>query len=167
MKLELLEDLYAREISEALFAEKRTLQVMPRFLEAVRNDDLRELFERHQKETQQQVSDLEGLTKSFEDIGSQQQGIVINALLAEAELVLKADAEPDIKEAAMIFAAQKIEGNEITCYGGLESMAKTLGRENDAKVLARILAQEKKMSQGLFAVAEEISMEAIESEETA
>ena len=162
MKLELVEDLYVRELNEALVAEKRTLQVMPKFRKAARNEDLRELVDRHKKETEQQISELERLIKQYPP--SEAHGTVIDALLADAEAVLKIEAEPDILEAAFIFAAQKIEGHEIACYAGLESMAKLLGHQRDAAILTKILNQEQAMSEGLFGVAEDIGIEALDAE---
>jgi ferritin-like metal-binding protein YciE len=164
MKLELVEDLYAQELAEALLAEKKTLQIMPRFLQAARSEDLKFLIERHTRETEQQVKDLEKIVQKF-DASPEKKGMVITALLNEMETTLKMQAEPDLLEAAIIFGAQKIEHNEIACYAGLQTMAKLLSLEQDAQILERILQQEKKMSEGLFAMAEEVEMEALESEE--
>lgn len=164
MKLELVEDLYARELAEALFAEKKVLQLMPKFIPVARNEDLQHLVEQHTKETEQQIKELENLSQKFSAATSETKGKVASALISEVKAVLKSEAEPDILEAALIFAAQKIEHNEIACYSSLQTMAKLLTLEEDARVLGRILDQEKKMSEGLFALAEAIEIEAIEAE---
>ena len=54
----------------------------------------------------------------------------------------------------MLLSAQKVEHYEISAYGGLATLAKTLGRDDSAEILAETLAEEKETDEILTAIAE-------------
>lgn len=67
------------------------------------------------------------------------------------------------RDVALILASQKIEHYEIATYGGLTQLAKTLGKDEVAEILAQILTEEKDADQKLTAIAEDnINYEASE-----
>jgi len=51
-------------------------------------------------------------------------------------------------------AAQKVEHYEIATYGGLVQLARTIGNEGAAKILATTLEEEKETDRGLSEIAE-------------
>jgi ferritin-like metal-binding protein YciE len=63
-------------------------------------------------------------------------------------------------------ACQKVEHYEIATYGGLVTLAKTIGRDDVAEILAQTLAEEKETDELLTSIAENsTNMEASEEEE--
>ena len=58
------------------------------------------------------------------------------------------------RDAAIIMAAQKVEHYEIATYGGLVQLAKTIGRDEVADILAQTLEEEKEADQLLSEIAE-------------
>ena len=66
----------------------------------------------------------------------------------------------------MILAGQKVEHYEISTYGGLAQLARTIGRDDVAEILAETLADEKEADELLTNVAENgINYEAAEEGE--
>jgi hypothetical protein len=84
----------------------------------------------------------------------------MEGLLKESEEVLKEDMDPEVKDAAIIAACQKIEHYEIAGYGTVKTYAHLLGDHQAASVLEKILNQEKEADQKLTFVSEEINVEA-------
>jgi ferritin-like metal-binding protein YciE len=62
----------------------------------------------------------------------------------------------------LILAAQKVEHYEISTYGGLTQLAKTLGRDDIAELLYATLQEEKATDEKLTTVAEKnVNYEAV------
>jgi len=58
------------------------------------------------------------------------------------------------RDVGLILAAQKVEHYEISTYGGLTQLAKTLGLNDVAKLLHTTLQEEKKADELLTGIAE-------------
>ena len=58
------------------------------------------------------------------------------------------------RDVALIIAAQKVEHYEIACYGSLITLAKTMGQNQVAKILAPTLQEEKATDIALTEIAE-------------
>ena len=66
----------------------------------------------------------------------------------------------------LILAGQKVEHYEISTYGGLTQLAKTLGHNDVADILYSTLTEEKEADQLLTTIAEEnVNYEAAEEAE--
>jgi ferritin-like metal-binding protein YciE len=164
MKMELMEDLYLHELRDLYDAEKQLLKTLPKMAQAIRSSDLRQGFENHAKETEEQIHRLE---KVFKRIGESPSGPKCEGmagLLAEGEKLLKEDAEPELLEAGLIAAAQKIEHYEIAGYGCVCTYAKLLGFNEDKELLGQTLQEEKSQDGKLTLLAESINLEAAAGE---
>jgi len=64
------------------------------------------------------------------------------------------DAGTVARDVALILAAQKVEHYEISTYGGLAQLAKTLGKQDIAAILAQTLAEEHEADTLLTSIAE-------------
>ena len=58
------------------------------------------------------------------------------------------------RDVALIVAAQKVEHYEIAGYGGLVTLAKVMGQDEVAEILADTLEEEKQTDQLLTQIAE-------------
>jgi ferritin-like metal-binding protein YciE len=75
---------------------------------------------------------------------------------------LEEDAEPAVKDAMMIAAAQKVEHYEIATYGTLCEWAKTLGYKNALNLLKQNMSDEEAADKKLTKLAKSINREALE-----
>ncbi|PPS58376.1 hypothetical protein CRX72_15815 [Pantoea sp. BRM17] len=67
-------------------------------------------------------------------------------LVEEAQELIDATEAGPVRDAGLIGAAQKVEHYEIATYGTLVAMAKKLGLDQAASLLAETLAEEKSLS---------------------
>jgi ferritin-like metal-binding protein YciE len=94
----------------------------------------------------------------FEMLGKKAQGKKCEAmegLIKESESIIS-DTKTGSKtrDVGLIMACQKVEHYEIASYGGLVQIAKTMGNNEIAEILALTLAEEKEADQILTDVAE-------------
>lgn len=153
-------------LKDIYYAEKQLLKTLPKLNKAATSPELKQVFQNHITVTQQQVSRLEQV---FELMGKKAQGKKCEAmegLIKESESIIEdTEAGTKTRDVGLIVAAQKVEHYEIATYGGLVQIAKTMGKNDIAEILAQTLAEEKEADQLLTDVAENnINMQAQQEE---
>ena len=81
----------------------------------------------------------------FDDLGKPARGkkcLGMEGLLAEGKEMMEEDMEPEVLDAALISAAQRVEHYEIAAYGTLRTYARQLGYDNHAQLLQQSLDEE-------------------------
>jgi len=87
-------------------------------------------------------------------------------VIEEGRKVMEEDAEPPVRDAALIAAAQKVEHYEIASYGCVCTYAEMLGYDQVHDLLGQNLDEEETTDQRLTALAESvINQEAEDVEE--
>jgi ferritin-like metal-binding protein YciE len=164
-KLTSLDDLFVHELRDIYDAEVQILVALPKMAEAAINPELKNAFEEHLKQTETHVKRLE---KVFKLLGVPARGTTCDGmagLLEEGRKVMKADAEPEVLDAALIGAAQKVEHYEIASYGCLCTYAEMLGYDQAHDLLGLTLDDEETTDQKLTELAEAvINPQAVEGE---
>ncbi len=77
----------------------------------------------------------------------------MQGLIKEGGEIIKEDAPPNVKDAALIGAAQRVEHYEMAGYGTARAFAEALGQQNVAKVLDQILREESAANEKLNMIA--------------
>ena len=144
MKLESLKDLYIEQLRDLYSAETQLVEALPKMAKAATHSELKRAFEAHLKQTKRQRADLE---KIILDLGAKPDGHTCKAMkgLVEegAELIEeKKNSDPEVLDAGLIAAAQRVEHYEIAGYGTVRTYAEMLGENEAAAVLDRIAHEE-------------------------
>jgi ferritin-like metal-binding protein YciE len=151
----MLQEFFVEELKDIYWAEKHLVKALPKMQKAATSEELATAFEDHLAVTEEQVSKLEQV---FELLGEKARGKKCDAmegLVSEGESIIEDTEEgSDTRDVALIIAAQKIEHYEIATYGGLTTLAKTLGNEDVANILGEILEEEKEADELLTQLAE-------------
>jgi ferritin-like metal-binding protein YciE len=84
----------------------------------------------------------------------------MEGLIKEGEEMIKKDGEPEVRDAAIISAAQRVEHYEMAGYGTVRTYARLLGHNNWAQLLQQTLDEEKEADSILNGLAERINLEA-------
>src|SRR5262249_28160509 len=104
------------------------------------------------------------LEQIFEELGFKARGKKCEAmegLVAEGKDIISEDAEPHVKDAGLIAAAQKVEHYEIAGYGSVRTWAEQLGHARAAELLQQTLHEEGETDKKLTQLAETINVEAV------
>lgn len=156
MHLDSMTDLLLHELSDLYSAEQQLIKALPKVAEAAFAPELKEALTFHLKQTQGQV---ERLDQVFKSLGAQPEKMTCKAmegLIAEAqELLDEADkADPNVLDAALIGAAQRVEHYEIAGYGTARTFARHLGAKEAVRLLQETLDEEGETDKKLTALAE-------------
>ena len=154
MKMESLKDLFVDELRDMLSAEKQIVSALPKMAKGANAPELKTAFEEYLAQSKGHV---ERLTQVFEAVGKSARSKHckgMEGLLEEGSELLEEDADPDVLDAALIAAAQKVEHYEISSYGTLRTYATLLGLNDAASLLQQTLDEEGATDKKLTALAE-------------
>jgi len=154
MTLDSLEALFIDQLKDLYSAENQLLKALPKMAKAATNPKLRQGFEKHAQQTQKQAERLEQIFKELDISGKGKKCVAMEGLIAEGKELMEEDAEPEVLDAGLIAAAQKVEHYEIASYGTARTYASVLGMDKAARLLQQTLEEEKETDQKLTELAE-------------
>ena len=154
MKMQTLHDLYLAELHDLYDAENQILKALPKMAEMASSAELRTAFQEHLEETRTHVGRLQEVFNMHgEKIkGDRCEGI--EGILKEGKDLMNVDAQPIVRDAALISAAQRVEHYEIAVYGCVRTYAQQLGFERAAHILQTTLQEEEQTDKRLTGIAE-------------
>jgi ferritin-like metal-binding protein YciE len=156
MKLKTLNDLFVDCVKDLYSAENQLLKALPKLAKKATTPELKQSFERHLAETEVQKERLDQISELLEISPKGKKCAAMEGLITEAEELIAEVKEPDVLDAALIGAAQKVEHYEIASYGTAATYAKLLNNPEVLKLLAATLEEEKKTDALLTELAEGI-----------
>jgi ferritin-like metal-binding protein YciE len=154
LKLDTVQDLFLAELRDLYEAEEQLVEALPKMAEAASSNELKDAFTHHLDETRKHVTRLNGVFKSLHEKSGGETCEAMKGLVKEGEQFIKAKGEPDVVDAGLIGAAQRVEHYEMAGYGTARTLANRLGFQDLAKVLETTLEEEKAADAKLTAVAE-------------
>jgi ferritin-like metal-binding protein YciE len=155
MQIRNLDDVFHDMLRDTYDAEKQLTKAIPKMMKAADSLDLKSALEQHLKETETQVARLEQV---FDELGMAHRGKKcdgMEGIIDEGSAMLKEDAAPEMRDALIIAAAQKVEHYEIATYGTLCRLASVLGHSRAKQILGQTLVEEKTADEKLTEVAEQ------------
>lgn len=165
-KLKNLDDLLVHELQDIYNAENQITKALPKMVKAAANEDLKAAFSEHLEQTEGQIVRLEQV---FKLLGVPVKGRKCDAMagiLEEGAKTMEEDAEPSVKDAALISAAQKVEHYEIASYGCVATYAESLGYDQVHQLLSATLTEEEQTDAKLSELAETVINPAAQQGET-
>ena len=154
MSLATLHDLMVHELKDLYSAERQLIQALPKMSKSASSDELRTAIDNHLSETEEQASRLEKILESFGESPRGQKCEGMEGLIEEGKSLLKEEADPDVMDAGIIVAAQKVEHYEIAAYGAMCEYARILGHTEALQLLEQTLEEEKNADKLLNDIAE-------------
>jgi ferritin-like metal-binding protein YciE len=148
------QDLFLNQIEDLYDAENRLTEALPKMAEAASSPQLRKAFENHLTETRGHVSRLEEIFRAMNIEPKREACQAMKGLIAEGEEMIKAKGDPEIKDAALIAAAQRVEHYEMSGYGTARSFANRLNLAQAVGLLQQTLQEERAADEKLSSIAE-------------
>lgn len=162
MKLESLRELFIEELQDLYSAEQQIIEAVPDMVEEASAPELKRALNEHLEQTRNQVRRLDQI---FDQLGNKvdredKTCKGMEGIIDDAKELLDSDAEPEVMDAGMISAAQRVEHYEIAGYGTVRTYAQLLGRKDWAQLLEQTLEEEKETDRKLNQLAGRINLEA-------
>ena len=153
MELETLQDLYIYELKDLYSAERQLVQALPKMVHAAHNAQLSAGIQKHLEQTKEHAARLEKILSSHKQStrGAKCKGMA--GIIAEGAEMIEEEADPEVKDAGLISAAQRVEHYEIAGYGTVRTYAELLGDKEGAKLLQTTLREEEETDKELTKVA--------------
>lgn len=141
MQLQTLQDLFEHELADLYDAETQLVAALPKMARAASNDELRKAFEHHLDETRDHVGRLEEIRGQIgSSITEQCDGM--RGLIKEGDEIVTGGGDSNVKDSALIAAAQRVEHYEIAAYGTARTLAGELDLGDAKDLLDQTLEEE-------------------------
>jgi ferritin-like metal-binding protein YciE len=138
------------------------VKALPKMAKAASNQELRQAFEEHLRQTSGHVTRLEQI---FEELGEKPSGkkcVAMEGLVKEGSELISQDYPEPVLDAGIIGAAQRVEHYEIAAYGTVRSFAEALGESEQASLLEETLHEEKEADEKLSQISQNVNPAAAE-----
>ncbi|MGA8035814.1 MAG: ferritin-like domain-containing protein [Candidatus Acidiferrales bacterium] len=157
---ETFRDLYIEQLRDIYNAEQQLIKALPKMAKASTSDELRGGFEEHLQQTRGHAQRLEQI---FQALGEKPTGMKCKAmegLVEEGGEAIDSDYEGEVKDAALIAAAQRVEHYEMAAYGTAKAFAELLGQSDAVSLLNETYGEEKETDEKLTQLSTTINSEA-------
>lgn len=160
MAVESLNELLVEQLRDLYDAENQLIKALPKMAEGANSEELREAIEAHLEQTKGHARRIETVFENLGEKAKAKKCKGMEGLIKEGSETLEEDMDPDVKDAAIIAAAQRVEHYEIAGYGTARTMANLLGEREAASLLEETLNEEKQADSKLTELAEDINVAA-------
>lgn len=154
MSLGSLKDLYLDELRDLYAAEMQMIRALPRLVDEARAPELRDLLSKHCEESRLHLERLQLIFTHWGQRVPSSTCAAIAGIVQEADERLTQLTTADVRDAAIIGIAQRIEHYEIAAYGCARTYARRLSRSDDARLLQETLDEEGRADHRLTEIAE-------------
>ena len=144
MQIKSVEDIFIHLLSDTYSAEKQLTKALSKLSRSAYSDKLTAAFQSHLDETHGQIERIDQVVDSEDGLKLKRiKCAAMEGLIEEANEVIESTNKYEVRDAALIAAAQKVEHYEIASYGTLVTLAEQLGYKKAAKLLKETLEEEK------------------------
>ena len=149
-----LHELFLDELADIYNAEQQLTKALPKMAKAAQNEELRQGFEMHLQETENQIQRLEQVVEALGESMKRKVCKGMKGLIEEGSEMMQEKKGSSSIDAALIAAAQKVEHYEIASYGTLCAWAKLMNQNEALELLHETLEEEKATDEKLTQLAE-------------
>lgn len=163
----MLYGLFVDSLKDIYWAEKHLVKALAKMEKSATTEELQDAFADHMQATETHVSRLEDVFSLLGETARGKKCEAMEGLIAEGKSIIEeTEKGTATRDVGLILAAQKVEHYEIATYGGLVTLAKIMGMDDVADILATTLNEEKETDELLTDIAENsVNYEALEEDE--
>ena len=152
-------DLLVHELKDLYSAETQLIKALPKMAKAATNEELKQAFTTHLEETKVHAERLEQIMTRLDESPRGKKCKAMEGLVEEGKETIDENAAPEIKDLALIVAAQKVEHYEIAGYGSARTLAALCGETEIVGILQETLDEEGATDKLLTDIAQTVSLE--------
>jgi ferritin-like metal-binding protein YciE len=157
-----LHELFLEELADIYNAEQQLTKALPKMAKAAESEELRQAFEEHLEQTEEQISRLDQVFESLGEKMKRKTCKAMQGLVEEGNEVMQEHKGNPAIDAALIAAAQKVEHYEIATYGTLCTWADQMDHQDALDLLKQSIEEEETTDERLTELAESLANERAE-----
>jgi ferritin-like metal-binding protein YciE len=165
MKPNSLRELYAEQLKDLYDAEHQIIKALPKMIESAQAEELKDALNEHLDVTKEQARRLEQIFKNLGEKTKAEKCKGMQGIIQEGNELIGQIEDEDVRDAAIIASAQRVEHYEMAGYGTARTYAELLDEQEARDLLQQTLNEEEEADQVLSNLAGDINTEAIGEEE--
>ena len=160
-KITNLTELFVEQLQDLYSAETQLIEALPKMAAAAYAKPLKAGFKEHLVQTKEHARRLEKILKGLKEEVGGKTCQAMKGLIKEGSEMIHENALPEVKDAGLIAAAQRVEHYEIAGYGCVVTFAKMMGLKDVAITLGKTLKEEGDTDKKLTVAATQLNMKAL------
>ena len=160
MKFSSLHDLYLEQLKDLHSAETQLITVWPKMAKVATKPELKSAFTTHLTQTKEQLVRLNKISTKLGKPFTGHTCAAMKGLIEEGNEWMEENAAPEVMDAGLIAAAQRVEHYEMAGYGTVHNFSQLLGEKEATGLLAETLQEAKAANKQLKVLAKSIDVEA-------
>jgi len=160
MKPNSLQGLYVEQLRDLYDAEHQIIKALPEMIDEATSTDLKDALSEHLETTKTQATRREQIFSASGEKSKGEKCKGMQGVIQEGSDLIDDIDDEDVRDAAIIASAQRLEHYEMAGYGTARTYAKLLGDDNAGELLQQTLDEEKEGDRKLTALAEDINVSA-------
>lgn len=157
-----LHELYVEQLQDLYNAEYQIIKALPKMIEVAQAEELRNALNEHLEITRNQARRIETICRELGEDPENEKCKGIEGVIREGSELLKKVSD-EVRDVAIIAAAQRVEHYEMAGYGTARTYATLLSYDEAARLLEQTLEEEKEADKTFSRLAEELNVEALEA----
>jgi ferritin-like metal-binding protein YciE len=160
-KITNLTELFVEQLQDLHSAETQLIEALPKMEAAAYAKPLKAGFKSHLAQTKEHAKRLERILKQLKAETGGKTCRAMQGLIKEGSEMIHEDALPEVKDAGLIAAAQRVEHYEIAGYGTVRTFAQLMGEREIAATLGQTLKEEADTDKKLTTAAKTLNIKAL------
>jgi ferritin-like metal-binding protein YciE len=160
VKVNSLQELYVDELKDLYDAENQIIKALPKMIDAASSEELQNALTEHLEVTREQAKRIEQIFQNMGEKLKAEKCKGMEGVIKEGAEILSEDMDENVKDAAIISAAQRVEHYEMAGYGTVRTWANLLGESEAEELLQETLDEEKEADEKLNQLSEQINVQA-------
>jgi ferritin-like metal-binding protein YciE len=156
-KITTLHELFLEQLRDLYSAETQLTKALPEMAGAANDLHLKQGFETHLEETKVHVQRLEQIFNALSEKPTGKTCQAMEGLIKEGKETINENASPEVKDAALIAAAQRVEHYEMAGYGTVRTYAELMGHDQAVRLLQQTLDEERATDKKLTNAAQSLN----------
>lgn len=165
MEINSLEELYVEQLRDLYDAEHQIIKALPKMIDKAESEELKDALNEHLEVTKEQAKRIERVFRNMGEEAKAEKCKGMQGVLEEGDDLIGDIEDPEVRDAAIIAAAQRVEHYEMAGYGTARTYADQLGEDEAADLLQQTLDEEKEADRKLTKLSSEINQESEEGTE--
>jgi ferritin-like metal-binding protein YciE len=142
MTLTSVQHVYADHLADLRSVETQLIDALAEMAEAASDKKLKQAFTEHRALTERHLERLDEIIRISPVDVSTKMSEAMQGLIGDGRKVIEAGAPGDVRDVALIAAAQRIEHYEIAAYGTARALADQLDQRDARELLSETLDEE-------------------------
>jgi ferritin-like metal-binding protein YciE len=160
MKPNSLQELYVEQLKDLYDAEHQIIKALPKMIEETHSAGLKQGLSSHLEVTKTHAKRIEQIFDRLGEKAKAEKCKGMHGVIEEGSDLIGDIKDQEVRDAAIIASAQRVEHYEMAGYGTARTFATLLGDQQAAQLLQQTLDEEKQADQELTNLAGKINVKA-------